>query len=490
MTANLEESRRHRLSQLDHLLPHNSPGDDVRFVFHGIAQRHSVALEVVGPHLAGGNEARSGGDLGQVYTPEGEGRVGSAGGFTPSITYNAASQPTVLQTSCQNGTCYPITYTYDPNTLRMTNYSAAITGGTISGAMNWNPNGSLQSLTIADPFNAADNQTCTYSADDLGRLAGVNCGSTWAQNFSFDPFGNLTKSGSISWQPGYDASTNHYTLGGTSYDADGNLLNDTFNTYTWDVDGKNLSTYYSSSGQTFSFINDAFGHHVEMSNGSYAFSYLALGKFKLSPTGQTPSYSEYPLPGGSVLSQGGGATGVQLADWLGTIRAEYSYTGGSYQFSSAHAPFGETYSSTAGYPEGFAGNGGIGWGQSGDGVMGNTTYWFPERFLRSSQGRWLTPDPAGMDAADLGNPQTWNRYAYVMNNPLSWLDPLGLAKCPPNDPYCEDVTAPPPDDYSMIFDDARTPGFQHFFRRLECANKFANNHSLAAAFGAQNTFLG
>jgi RHS repeat-associated protein len=268
------------------------------------------------------------------------------------------------------------------------------------------------------------------------------------------------------------------------------LLNDTFNTYTWDVDGKNLSTYYSSSGQTFSFINDAFGHHVEMSNGSYAFSYLALGKFKLSPTGQTPSYSEYPLPGGSVLSQGGGATGVQLADWLGTIRAEYSYTGGSYQFSSAHAPFGETYSSTAGYPEGFAGNGGIGWGQSGDGVMGNTTYWFPERFLRSSQGRWLTPDPAGMDAADLGNPQTWNRYAYVMNNPLSWLDPLGLAKCPPNDPYCEDVTAPPPDDYSMIFDDARTPGFQHFFRRLECANKFANNHSLAAAFGAQNTFLG
>jgi YD repeat-containing protein len=74
----------------------------------------------------------------QVYTPDGEGRAGSAGGLTPSITYNAASQPTVLQTSCNGGTCYPITYTYDPNTLRMTQYSAALNGGTISGTMNWN----------------------------------------------------------------------------------------------------------------------------------------------------------------------------------------------------------------------------------------------------------------------------------------------------------------------------------------------------------------
>lgn len=52
----------------------------------------------------------------------------------------------------------------------------------------------------------------------------------------------------------------------------------------------------------------------------------------------------------------------------------------------------------------------------------------------ATQGRWISPDPAGLAAVDPTNPQSWNRYAYVMNNPLSFVDPLGL--CDPNDPSC------------------------------------------------------
>jgi RHS repeat-associated protein len=48
------------------------------------------------------------------------------------------------------------------------------------------------------------------------------------------------------------------------------------------------------------------------------------------------------------------------------------------------------------------------------------------RDYSATSGRWLTPDPAGLAAVDPSNPQTWNRYAYVMNNPASNVDPLGL----------------------------------------------------------------
>jgi RHS repeat-associated protein len=41
-------------------------------------------------------------------------------------------------------------------------------------------------------------------------------------------------------------------------------------------------------------------------------------------------------------------------------------------------------------------------------------------------GRWMSPDPSGLAAVDPSNPQTWNRYAYVMNSPINYIDPLGL----------------------------------------------------------------
>jgi RHS repeat-associated protein len=325
----------------------------------------------------------------------------------------------------------------------MTSYSAALNGGTISGGLTWNPNGSLQQLAILDPFNSADVQTCSYSADDLSRIASATClnGSTnvWGQTFSYDPFGNVTKtvpSGDtgVSWMPGYSTSTNRYTLGGTSYDGDGNILNDGSNTYTWDAEGKPVTTVYSSSHETYAFTYDAFGHKVELSvNGSYSSSFVRLGDYKLSATGQTPLYSEYPFPGGSIQSEAGGGTGVQLADWLGTVRAFWGYTGGSYIQSGAHAPFGESYAyNTGNNPKDFT-------GQENDDSMNNTTYYFPERQFRSSQGRWLSPDPAGLGAVDPTNPQSWNRYAYVVNSPLLLVDPAGM--CPqgmqnPTAPTC------------------------------------------------------
>jgi hypothetical protein len=45
--------------------------------------------------------------------------------------------------------------------------------------------------------------------------------------------------------------------------------------------------------------------------------------------------------------------------------------------------------------------------------------------LSTPQGRWITPDPYD-GSMDFTNPQSLNRYAYVMNNPANATDPTGL----------------------------------------------------------------
>src|SRR6202007_1703603 len=62
-------------------------------------------------------------------------------------------------------------------------------------------------------------------------------------------------------------------------------------------------------------------------------------------------------------------------------------------------------------------------GDTQDTIAG--TYDTTNRELNPSQGRWLSPDPAGLQGAERANPQSWNRYIYVLSNPLSRVDPDG-----------------------------------------------------------------
>jgi RHS repeat-associated protein len=52
--------------------------------------------------------------------------------------------------------------------------------------------------------------------------------------------------------------------------------------------------------------------------------------------------------------------------------------------------------------------------------------YFLARYYGSSMGRFLSPDPSGLYYANPGNPQSFNLYAYVLNNPLINVDPTGL----------------------------------------------------------------
>ena len=104
------------------------------------------------------------------------------------------------------------------------------------------------------------------------------------------------------------------------------------------------------------------------------------------------------------------------ADWLGSSRFA-STPGRAKYFDVAYAPYGEDYADSGTTDLDFT-------GQNQDTVSG--LYDFLYREYHPNSGRWIQPDPAGLAAADPANPQSWNRYAYVGNNPLNAVDPLGL----------------------------------------------------------------
>lgn len=51
--------------------------------------------------------------------------------------------------------------------------------------------------------------------------------------------------------------------------------------------------------------------------------------------------------------------------------------------------------------------------------------YFGARYLSSAQGRWMSPDPTRMTWERLDDPQHFNLYGYVRNNPFAYVDDFG-----------------------------------------------------------------
>jgi RHS repeat-associated protein len=363
-----------------------------------------------------------------TYTPDGKGRLyGAVSGSTnlvSSVTYNAANQPCIVTLGLGDTD----TYSYDNNatctsplvTGAMTGYTFSVgaTPTTDSGSLSWNANGTLRSLAITDGFNAGGTQTCNYGTsttpgyDEQGQLVSAVCANSsgtnvWGQSFSYDAFNNLTKtvpSGDtgITWAPGYNQTNNQYTLAGTSYDSNGNLLTDTFHTYTWNQDNHPLTATGGATAVTY----DAFGRMVEHLDGSTYKEPL------LSPVGNIGLMSEtavsqfrIPLPGGPTYVTG---SNFWHKDWLGSVRLVSGRATRTETVDRAFAPYGETYSA-------FGATSDVNFtGDNQDFVVG--TFDTRTRELNPTQGRWISPDPTHAG---------WNPYAYG-TNPLGEIDSSGL----------------------------------------------------------------
>ena len=426
-----------------------------------------------------------------TYGADGEGRISSVSAATgqypvTSVSYNAASQATAVTYGSSDSDAF----TFYSNTGRMNTYVFSVGASpntkTDSGTLTWNTNGSLQQVVIADQINSLDTQTCTYTHDDLGRTASANCGTTiFNQNFTYDPFGNITKtvpggSTGTAFQPSYDYTnyTNRMSSTPFSYTSTsdpnaktGNLTVDNSHGYGWDTANR-LTTIDSGQTSGVCVTYDAMDRVVEQDTGSAC----ATNPTTTTEIVYSPSGAKLALMNGSNLTKAfvglpGGAQAVynssgllfyRHADWLGSSRLATTPSRTCY-WDVAYAPFGENYAApTSGCVTqdlSFTGQNQDTEASAAGGAGG--LYDFMFRRHSPVQGRWLSPDPLGLAAANPSDPQTWNRYAYVANRATNLTDPLGLliaypcfgdgpcvggggGGCDPDfDPYCCDPIVDP-----------------------------------------------
>jgi RHS repeat-associated protein len=141
---------------------------------------------------------------------------------------------------------------------------------------------------------------------------------------------------------------------------------------------------------------------------------LFLGCSRSPPDRQSfASVTHLHYVNGRLLVQyANGTTYFVHQDHLGSTRLLSNYPTPTIAESDDYYPFGESGSGII--PQRFTSD-----EHDTETGMDHTLF----RQYSSSLGRWTSPDPL---SGSIGNPQSLNRYAYVMNNPLTLVDPLGL----------------------------------------------------------------
>ncbi|MGB8259263.1 MAG: RHS repeat-associated core domain-containing protein [Terracidiphilus sp.] len=239
------------------------------------------------------------------------------------------------------------------------------------------------------------------------------------ESYGYDAFGNLQAAGNFSFVQAYTAANQ---LSGWSYDAAGNLLMDgAGNVYTYDANGM-VSTEAAAG---VSYIYDAEGNRVEKAfpspgGGPVGVDTIYFGGRPLARLAGTAWTDLIYAASGLLAEVPGTQTGAQvyrITDHLGSAVGTLSSTGVVLS-TQDYAPFGQLFTGGTADPYQFT-------GKERDAESGND--YFGARYYASSAGRWMSPDPGWLKAANAADPQSWNLYGYVLNQPLVLTDPDGMA---------------------------------------------------------------
>jgi RHS repeat-associated protein len=307
----------------------------------------------------------------------------------------------------------------------------------LQATLDWgkgNNNGNLRSATYSNsgPSYAAPlvfNQAFLY--DGVNRLLSANDSGGWSRSFTYDAVGNMTASGTPAVTSLSFNSNNQIT--GQTYDQTGNQQTVNGNTLAYDFENRIVSETDGVSHAVETYVYDGDGRRVEKYGPSgtpkTVFVYDALGRMA----------AEY-----STAADSSPCTTCYLSyDHLGTPRL---VTDSNALVKARHdyLPFGEEIGS------GVASRN-TDWGPGKDDINQKFTGkerdaesgldYFGARYYGSALGRFSSPDPENAGAFP-SNPQSWNAYAYVGNNPLTVTDPDGRdwSVCESNSSNCATVT--------------------------------------------------
>ena len=224
-----------------------------------------------------------------------------------------------------------------------------------------------------------------------------------------------------------------------SYDAAGNLINDTYTGYgsrTYDAENR-MASSYDIGNAVSRYSYDADGHRVRRVTGGlewwhiYGMDGEVVAEY-LAGAAPTAPQKEYGYRKEQLLIVASPSANVQwlVTDHLGTPRMVVDLTG-SLAGVKRHdyLPFGE---------EILAGTGGrtMQQGYFADGVRQKFTGqerdtetgldYFINRYYSSIMGRFTSPDPVSLTSHRKTDPQRLNLYTYARNNPVLLTDPNGL----------------------------------------------------------------
>jgi RHS repeat-associated protein len=301
-------------------------------------------------------------------------------------------------------------------------------------------NGNVQSQTITVP-GVAHPFVQTYTYDLLNRLKSAeeksNNVTTWKQTFTYDRYGNrnfdttnsnTTTLGSCAatiCNPTVDAANNRFDAGqGYTYDNAGNTTADAEGrTFAYDAENKQVSVS-DASGAIGQYHYDGDGKRVKKSASTgddTVFVYDAAGKLVEERAASTGALqTSYVYAGSRLLStETSSGTSYLTADRLGSARINTDQSGTITARHDYH-PFGEEIART-GYGADTIHKRFTGYERDGETGL----EYAQARYYGSTTGRFLVADPLASSARRT-NPQSWNRYSFVWNNPVNAFDPDGL----------------------------------------------------------------